>query len=809
MEELKIKDEIHFKIKGQKISLTRNEGTIFTIFSVLTPSKWQENLLLPLISLEDHFTINSVKITEKLRTDDTFHVFSENKSEIKGIEVFMDIFVNAKTYPWFHIRIKVVFNEKVQFHNTAPEIKMRLLPKYNDPAAVTINQPTRHTPSTDEWKSNDMPAAYVWNPDSRIETFFFLDISKMYWMSPETVERFSIYECGTKTDGSFGLLNRIPLPKQVEIPAKFEMTFDFFLSQNYREKKPSKWEAVVALVSRCFKLVSGYTQFPSNNLSWWKFSKGCINDLMKEELCWVDLNSPKYHAYVVDKSELKRRKTIGKINTFETMTFFDVLPPWILYLQLHNDEAQLNHIKRASKSLQSFIDPNSNFLYNNIQYDNFHSIRIIKPTKYSIGDSWYFFEPITRFAWFIRLLPLVPIHFNYISSLKKMVNESIRFVQRHNYEITAFYDPFSFSPLNYELDSDHKKKKALIKARGEKDILWKMKAKNFACLGIYLYIMIQSFYLFGEDRFLREAKKSAKKLMKFSPDELFWEPLEIAYGVAGLTELYRITGDEFYIKSAFFNILNELRMFYWYDDNSFNWKGKRRTKGLVMACVGIRYPAMKENLESTYPWLIFLKTIINSSRMKFPINGLLKFFNLIRINSFYYFSNVLHQEFIYPPRRETPCKFIPFEDLEMLETPPHFSKSQEIFPKGSRTGVIGREIYGSGEVIWLYLMFEALAKCDKQEIMLLNLDLFDFHALTKFPPLKLNFVAYNPVPKFLACKVKLLRKKNGFWTIDIKSLPKLEKKAHLKLTVDEATRGIPIEFEKEEAILIKAEWSGS
>ncbi|UCG03154.1 MAG: hypothetical protein JSW11_04025 [Candidatus Heimdallarchaeota archaeon] len=796
-------------MNNQKISFSHKEGTIYIILSACKSSKWKQNLLLPLISLENQFNVNPSKMTELIRTDNSFHIFLENKSVIKNIEVFMDIVVNEKTYPWFHIRIKVVFNEKIQFDNTAPEIRMKLLPKYNSTEAVTINQPTRHTPPTDEWKSNDMPAAYVWNPDSRIETYFFLDFSKMNWMSPETFERFSIYECGTKVDGSFGLLNRIQLPKRIEIPANFEMIFDFFLSQNYRYEKPSKWEAVAALVSRCFTLISGYTPFPSNNLSWWKFSKGCITDLMKEELCWVDPNSPKYHAYVADKSEFNRRETIGKINTFETMTFFDLLPPWILYLQLHKNDSQMDHVKRTSKSLQSFIDPKTNFLYNNIQYDDFHGIRIMKPTKYSIGDSWYFFEPITRFAWFIRLIPLVPVHLNYISSLKKMINEVIRFVQGHNYEITAFYDPFSLKPLKDELDSDHKRKNALIKARGKKDILWKMKAKNFACLGIYLYIMIQAFYLFKEDRFLLEAKNAAKKLMKFSPDELFWEPLEIAYGIAGLTELYRITGNELHIESAYFNILNELRMFYWYDDNSFNWKGKRRTKGLVMACVGIRYPAMKENLESIYPWLIFLKVIINSTKIKFPIHGMLKFFNLIRINSFYYFSNVLNQEFIYPARWETPCKFIPFEDLEMLETPPHFSESQEIAPKGSRTGVIGREIYGSGEVIWLYLMFEALAKCNKPEIMLLNLDLFDFQALSIFPPLKLNFIAYNPVPRFLACKVIFMRIGNGFWTIEIKSLDIIEKRAKFKVTTDEATEGIPIDFEKEEAILIKATWSDS
>ena len=161
-------------------------------------------------------------------------------------------------------------------------------------------------------------------------------------------------------------------------------------------------------------------------------------------------------------------------------------------------------------------------------------------------------------------------------------------------------------------------------------------------------------------------------------------------------------------------------MFYWYEDNSMNWEGKRRIQGLPMACVGIRYPAMKENLESIYPWTIFLKIVIENRYYELISIGLLKFLNLIRINSFYYFSNVLPEEIIYPPRRNSECLFIPFEDLEMLETPAHFSRSQELVKKGKRTGVLGRECYGAGEVIWLFLLYEGLAFVDNQNIMILN-----------------------------------------------------------------------------------------
>jgi hypothetical protein len=52
--------------------------------------------------------------------------------------------------------------------------------------------------------------------------------------------------------------------------------------------------------------------------------------------------------------------------------------------------------------------------------------------------------------------------------------------------------------------------------------------------------------------------------------------------------------------------------------------------------------------------------------------------------------------------------FIPYENLRTLEL-------------GGRAGVVGKEIYGSGEVVWLYLMFEALGKTSDRELMLVNL----------------------------------------------------------------------------------------
>ncbi|UCE12992.1 MAG: hypothetical protein JSV04_12470 [Candidatus Heimdallarchaeota archaeon] len=790
-----------FVFQNYKLALKKVRNLIYITLSLKNLSEWQDCLILPHISLENDLTIYPSEVVKKESSKEHFYLMLENDS-IDCLNFKMEIMSNKLNFPWIHIKITLFFVKKYVF-NFAPEIKMTLLPKTDYASGVSINQPTYHTPKTDEWKSNDMPAAYVWNYYSGVETFVFVDFSNMNWMSPETFERFSVYECGSHPDGGFGLLNRGSSKVQVEIPANFKMNFDLFLSLDHRKEQPSEWEAIEALVSRCFKLIPGHIPFPRSNLRWHRFSEGCINDLMKKKLCWIDSDSPKYHAYVMDTSEIQRRKTIGRTDVFETMTLLDILPPWILHLILHKDRAQQEHVKNTSKGLIDFIDQSSNFLYNNIQIGESFPTKIVKPTKSSIGDSWYFFEPIARLGWFIILAPLISDDLDYSSCFEEMVNKAIEFTQHHNYEISAFYDPITFKPLKEELDRNPKRKQLLCSTRGEKDVNWKTIAKNYSCLGIYIYLLTQAYHFFNKDYYLMEAIKAAKKYMIFSPNELFWEPLEIAYGAAGLAELYRITEDERYLKNAYHQILNELRMFYWYEDNSFDWKGKRSNLGLVMACVGIRYPAMKENLESTYPWLIFLKLALRSGKTSLLPKGLLKFFNLIRINSFNYFSNVLPKELIYPDRQKSPCQFIPFEDLEMLETPSHFSDSQIFVPKGRRTGVLGREIYGAGEVIWLYLMFEALALCDNENIMILNLDLFDFLEMKVFPPKRLTFIAFNPFLKNQQGKITLKTIEHGNWMIKIKSLDYKEKEFSFEIDANQAKDGIMLEFEEGEVLSVE------
>ncbi len=75
-------------------------------------------------------------------------------------------------------------------------------------------------------------------------------------------------------------------------------------------------------------------------------------------------------------------------------------------------------------------------------------------------------------------------------------------------------------------------------------------------------------------------------------------------------------------------------------------------------------------------------------------------------------------------------------------------------PGDERTDV-GKEIYGAGESLWMYLMFEALGHVSDRELLLVNLDLLDISDAKSFPANQLNFILYNPTPEKRSASVSI------------------------------------------------------
>jgi hypothetical protein len=138
---------------------------------------------------------------------------------------------------------------------------------------------------------------------------------------------------------------------------------------------------------------------------------------------------------------------------------------------------------------------------------------------------------------------------------------------------------------------------------------------------------------------------------------------------------------------------------------------------MVQAAASILYPAFKENVEAILPWTGVMKRGI-------VFEGLLRFMDQQRRNNFYFFQDC-------STNSSRAMAFIPFENLGTLEL-------------SGQTGNVGKEIYGSGECLWMYLMFEALGQSGDRELLLANLDLLDILDAGRFPPQLLHFILFNP-----------------------------------------------------------------
>jgi len=241
---------------------------------------------------------------------------------------------------------------------------------------------------------------------------------------------------------------------------------------------------------------------------------------------------------------------------------------------------------------------------------------------------------------------------------------------------------------------------------------------NYAIGGLYAWAAIIANRLTVEKQYLEEARRAIRVLYTVPSERLFHEPQELAYGALAAAELGML-------REAEYLLYQQLRMFYWYSDPG---QKTHDIRGMVQAAASILYPAFKENVESILPWTGVMKRGV-------VFEGLLRFMDQQRRYNFYFFENCSSNH------KKIPSAFIPFENLGTLEL-------------AGMTGNVGKEIYGAGEALWMYLMFEALGQLDDREMMLVNLDLLDSVHSKQFPPQQLNFILYNPTGIERSAKIR-------------------------------------------------------
>jgi hypothetical protein len=240
---------------------------------------------------------------------------------------------------------------------------------------------------------------------------------------------------------------------------------------------------------------------------------------------------------------------------------------------------------------------------------------------------------------------------------------------------------------------------------------------NYSVAGLYAFGALLAAELSKEPTYYVEAKRALSAIRHLPVDLMYHEPQQLGFGAATAAVLAQ-HNDKDMARLANGLVRAQLRMAYWHED-PYALKRGYHVRGMLQACASLLYPAFKEEVESVLPWVFLLQSGLG------PTELILKFMNLARQHSFAFFE-------LYLTGHAGNLPFIPYENLGTTELP--------------EMGSIGKEIYGAGEVFWLYLLFEALAYTEDPDLCIIFLDLLEPKTLAAFPPQRRRFIAYNPTP---------------------------------------------------------------
>lgn len=532
---------------------------------------------------------------------------------------------------------------------------------------VTLSQPTRNSLGA---YGNDLPAVYLLDQTSGVESLMYFDMGEMGWMSLDNVPRFLVYRCSTCTEVARDGTQRLGVGLLADqatgdvLPAG-EVCFQYYFLQRPLARLPTEQEAVGRWMTALLPLFEERLIWPPCATSWKEYAAGTVDDLQHKDATQVEVNGHTgLRAYVKDSSQIWKQPA----DNFELMTVADVLWPSLLYTRLHPSPNYAAKCGELLADLPGFYHSDTSSISNDY----------IRPAN-ERADSWYPFENgLIKY-------PTIGI----LSGSKDITDKFLDAFQRA--QKLARQCNYLF-PIYYRVSN--------ITGEGA--------GTNYAIGGLYAWAAILAHRVTGKEFYREEAQRAIRVLYTVPADRLFHEPQELAYGALAAAELGMQA-------EATYLLFEQLRMFYWCSDPS---QKNHDVRGMAQAAASILYPAFKENVEAILPWTGVLKRGL-------VIEGLLRFMDQQRRSNFYFFEKC-HAE-----SAKTTMPFIPYENLGTLEL-------------GGQTGNVGKEIYGAGESLWMYLMFEALGHVDDRELMLVHLDLFDIPSAAEFPESRLQFVLYNP-----------------------------------------------------------------
>lgn len=232
--------------------------------------------------------------------------------------------------------------------------------------------------------------------------------------------------------------------------------------------------------------------------------------------------------------------------------------------------------------------------------------------------------------------------------------------------------------------------------------------------GMYAAACVLAEQLTGDQAYLMEAATALNTIHQLPPHQLTHEPQQLSFAAAAAAYLCQPG-----MAADFVNL--SLRMGYWNKDPATPFYDPR---GMFQACASLCYPAYKENVEVIWAWSELLAD--DHTRAWLPTSLLARFANLQRCHNYAFFDAFLPESV-----RRGPCAYVPYEDLATAEL--------------THTAMLGKELYGAGEVFWSMLLFERPAFLESlpSDVLTFALDVpcLRLHADSNRPR---RWLVYNP-----------------------------------------------------------------
>jgi hypothetical protein len=483
--------------------------------------------------------------------------------------------------------------------------------------------------STQGLAGNSVPAAYLFDPVTGIETILHVDAGALAWAPGRllSMEQRELFEYGPSPRYGIGL---VPTAR-FSLPAGRHVV-RWRLWQRGLDAAPDSWEASARLVDTLATAFDGVGRPLVEDVTWERAAKGALADLLDADQSQVSValggeEVLGLRAYARDATHYYDHPA----DHVELMTVADVVAPLLLYLRLHPDEEAARLTDRLRQTLAKFHRPEARYISNGLLTDG------VEP----VADTWYFFlNGLIKIPWVALIArdpALTDIALDGLGGAERLADAT-------GGRLPLFAD---FRP-----DTGPRSLGA---------------APNPSVAGLLAYAAV-----LGDDLGGTDGAGLARRLLiglRQEPVGLcFHEPLQLGFAAAAAARLAD-AGDAPMATLAEAFVRTQLRMVYW-DEDPEATAGGYAIRGMFEACASLLYPALKENIEAILPWTVLLRA------GRGPTELLLQVMNLIRLHSFAFFDPLL------PRPNGSAAPWIPYENLGTSELPGTGSIGKEIYGAG-------------------------------------------------------------------------------------------------------------------------------